>query len=260
MKKQSKYLMKEEPLIIDKTLGSLIGLNEAIILQQIEYWLTNFKKTENKRHYRDCRWWVYNSYEKWKANFPFWSKSTIRRTIKRLEEKDILITANYNRIKMDRTKWYSIDYKKLDDYCNKAIAQNEQLDCSKRTTGNSNLNRPIPKITSETTSKTNKTYMVPKKSSEAMSAFLSLYEKYTNEKHKAIEKDILQEAEELMELIWAEKISSEHIIEQLEKYFNNFNYSKGFPTLNYFMAVAHNYFPDEHSSWYFEIKGGSDKN
>ena len=44
---------------------------------------------------------------------PFWSESTIKRTIKSLEEQGYLLSANYNRLKMDKTKWYSIDYEKL---------------------------------------------------------------------------------------------------------------------------------------------------
>ena len=151
----SKYLLKKKPLIVDKELATALGLNESIVLQQIEYWLTKFKETNKTRHYQKGKWWVYNSYREWKTNFPFWSESTIRRAIKSLEDEGILITDNFNKLKIDRTKWYSINYEKLDAYCDDAIVQNEQVDTSERTNGDSKMNKPLPKITTKTNNKDN---------------------------------------------------------------------------------------------------------
>ena len=48
------------------------------------------------------------------GEFPFWSVDTIKRAIRRLEDKGYIIaTASYNRMKMDKTKWYRINYEKL---------------------------------------------------------------------------------------------------------------------------------------------------
>lgn len=59
-------------------------------------------------------YWVYNSYTDWQKNyFPYWDVRTVKRVFKWLEEMGILITANYNKSKIDRTKWYSINYGKL---------------------------------------------------------------------------------------------------------------------------------------------------
>ncbi|WP_227888988.1 conserved phage C-terminal domain-containing protein [Cytobacillus oceanisediminis] len=44
---------------------------------------------------------------------PFWSLSTIKRTIAILEEKGYLLSDNFNAHNWDQTKWYSIDYEKL---------------------------------------------------------------------------------------------------------------------------------------------------
>lgn len=113
----SKLLFDSNPLIIIRELACKIGLNEAIVLQQVHYWVVNNK--EKQRNFYDGRYWVYNSLTEWQENnFPFWSVDTVARAIKSLETKKILVSGNYNTDKRDRTKWYSIDYKLLDSVYN----------------------------------------------------------------------------------------------------------------------------------------------
>lgn len=90
-------------------MAAAIGLNEAIVVQQVHYWLT---LSSNER---DNRMWVYKTYPEWQTEFPFWSDDTVYRTFKKLEAEGILLsTDEYNQIATDRTKWYSIDYEELD--------------------------------------------------------------------------------------------------------------------------------------------------
>lgn len=144
---QSKILFDEQPLVISPSLAQLVGLNESIILQQLHYWLGKNPKE------MDGRKWIYNTYDDWKEQFPFWSISTIRRVITTLENAGIILNANYNQRKFDKTKWYSIDYEKLEKSkgVNSASVQNEQTSCSDWTKDLSNLNTPIPETTTETT-------------------------------------------------------------------------------------------------------------
>jgi len=117
----TKLLLDDEPLIILPQLAVEIGLNESIIIQQLHYWL---EKSEN---IRDGHKWVYNTYGDWQKQFPFWSESTIRRIITRLETLGIIVSANFNRSKIDKTKWYRIDYDKLAEWTRKTlIRQKEQ--------------------------------------------------------------------------------------------------------------------------------------
>ncbi|PGY05377.1 conserved phage C-terminal domain-containing protein [Bacillus sp. AFS031507] len=106
----SRLLIKESPVMIIPSLAVKIGLNEAVVLQQIHYWLGISK------HKIEGRTWVYNTYEEWQKQLPFWSVSTIKRTILSLEMKGLLLSANFNEMKMDKTKWYSIDYDKLQEH------------------------------------------------------------------------------------------------------------------------------------------------
>jgi hypothetical protein len=100
----SKLLINEAPLQVLPTLAVAIGLNEAIFLQQLHYWLTPTAKY--KPHYREyegiSRPWIYNTYhtkedEKgtgWQANFPFWSVRTIKRIVGSLKEKGLIIATD----------------------------------------------------------------------------------------------------------------------------------------------------------------------
>ena len=141
MIKDRSYLLDERnKLQISPELATLIGLHEAIILMQMEYWIKINKRTN--KNYRESRYWTYNTYEQWHDNFPFISISTIKRTIKNLENIGIIFTGNFNKMGWDQTKWYAINYEKLDEMIPLA-----QIDTMEETT----LNRPIPETSSETT-------------------------------------------------------------------------------------------------------------
>lgn len=101
-------LLDEHPLLVMPKLATLIGLNEAIVLQQVHYWLIG--KEQRQQDYIDGHYWVYNTYDQWQAQFPFWSIRTLKRIFTTLENSGFLLSANYNKINFDKTKWYSIDY------------------------------------------------------------------------------------------------------------------------------------------------------
>ncbi|WP_449537864.1 DnaD domain-containing protein [Ferdinandcohnia sp. Marseille-Q9671] len=102
-------LLNDRPLIVVPTLAVTIGLNESIILQQIHYWL------QRSKHIYLDRKWVYLTYDEFVEQIPFFSKSTIRRTIAKLENAGYLSSNNFNKLRMDKTKWYSINYEVLSE-------------------------------------------------------------------------------------------------------------------------------------------------
>lgn len=113
MAKRGHLLMGEAPIVISRELAKLVGLHEAIVLQQVEYLCVANEKAG--RNFRDGHFWVYNSYEDWRTeHFPWWSDKTIRSIFTKLENRGLLVTGNYNKLKMDRTKWYRVDHDKLD--------------------------------------------------------------------------------------------------------------------------------------------------
>lgn len=88
-------------------LVQLVGLNEAIILQQVRYSL----RDEARPHVREGRRWVTASYAEWqREHFPFWHADTVERTFRSLERRKILIARTFNASRRDHTKWYTVDF------------------------------------------------------------------------------------------------------------------------------------------------------
>lgn len=141
-------LIQEPPLQVLPSLAKEIGLNEAIVLQQIHYWLQKSSNIEVGHK------WIYNTYNAWQKQFPFWSIPTIRRTITSLEKQGVIVTGNFNKAGFDNTKWYRIDYQKLESM-SRRCDQNDQTMRSIWTDGadqndQTNTNR-LPENTTETT-------------------------------------------------------------------------------------------------------------
>ena len=147
----SKLLIDDYPIQVLPTLAKEIGLNEAIVLQQMHYWLNMSK------HDYDDKKWIYNSYTKWVLQFPFWSESTVKRAIGSLEKQNLLFIGNYNKAGFDKTKWYSINYGELNKRVTRPSGQNDPTIGSKWTDDEFNLNRPIPETTTENTTETKNT-------------------------------------------------------------------------------------------------------
>lgn len=167
MENHSRLLINEPPRMFFASTATLIGLNESILLQQIHYWL------QKSKHHHDGYDWIYNTYEGWQENFPFWSISTIRRGIGNLEKKKLLVTGNYNKLPIDNTKWYRIDYDVLNELerVSRPSVQNEQTTCSDRTDDLFNMNRPLPQITTHSLTTT-----AEPKSEEQKKPLLMFYE------------------------------------------------------------------------------------
>jgi hypothetical protein len=159
----SRLLYDEPPLLVFPTLATKIGLNETIVIQQIHYWL--YANTKNKHNLRDGFYWTYNTYKEWQDQFPFWCIKTIRRTLKSLEKKNLIITGRFNKMALDRTLWYRINYPQL------KLLENDKVDKDGSPCGQivqmevDKLTPPIPEtIFTETTTKNNDNgFLLPKK-------------------------------------------------------------------------------------------------
>ena len=177
-------LISEPPLIVLPSLARLVGLNEAIILQQVHYWL------QRSSNIKDGHRWVYNSYPNWYKQMPVWkSETTMRTAFKRLEKQGLLITANYNKAGFDKTKWYRIDYDKLSSLENKLpSAKNWQTTSQNLADGTAknwqtNTNR-LPETTSENNNKHSASHSNALSVSQLEEEFEVVWSKYPNKKGK----------------------------------------------------------------------------
>lgn len=107
--KKSHLLINEPALQVLPSLAVSVGLEEAIILQQLHYWLNNPKSDGRVDANGDK--WVYNTYAQWQEdNFPFWSEDKIKRIFLKLEEQKVVISRQLDAKMRDMTKFYRIDY------------------------------------------------------------------------------------------------------------------------------------------------------
>ena len=93
----------------DTELAQKLGVNEAILLQNIVFWL--LKNKANGSNYYDGRYWTYNSHKAFKELFPFWTENQIRRILESLFEKGVILKGDYNSSPYDKTKWYALSDK-----------------------------------------------------------------------------------------------------------------------------------------------------
>lgn len=102
-------IISEPPLQVLPSLAVELGsVDEAIILQQVHYWL------QRSKNIREGHRWIYNSMADWMKQFP-WIKSrkTMTKYFNDLEDRGLIITGNYNKKAFDKTKWYRINYPTL---------------------------------------------------------------------------------------------------------------------------------------------------
>jgi hypothetical protein len=103
----SNLLVDEPPMVILPGLAVAIGLNEAIVLQQLHYLLRNPKngRTIDGVHY------IYNTYPEWQKCFPFWSVPTVKRILRELEKMKLVLSIQPDRHDYNQRKYYTINYK-----------------------------------------------------------------------------------------------------------------------------------------------------
>lgn len=187
----SRLLINEPPLQVLPSLAKEIGLNEAIMLQQMHYWLL---KSANE--FTGVKWF-YKTLEEWQTEFPFWSAMTIRRTLGSLEKQKIIKIGNFNKKKFDKTKWYTIDYQRVNRRC----VQNEQTMCSNRTDGCVQFEQTYTREYTETTTENNVTEEKPLKVvwTEEARHIIDYLNKRTGKKYSAKTKKTAQLINKLLD-------------------------------------------------------------
>lgn len=146
MTKKSHLLIDDnEHLILQTNLAVLIGDRPAIALQQVHYWADRNERMHKQTHFRDGRWWVYNTWREWRqSNFPFWTVSTIRRIFKTLEENDLITTQLHE----DRNSglWVTVNYDHLNALLEHKTESPREKQAASRAKGRSAQNEQTPKL------------------------------------------------------------------------------------------------------------------
>lgn len=111
-------LINEPPLQVLPSLAVAIGLNEAIVIQQLHY-LLPYSVTN-----KDGKNWVFNSIENWLKIFPFFSRNTLIRTFENLEKMGFVLAEKIQKKQRNQTKFYTIDYDRFNAFCDEFLSKN----------------------------------------------------------------------------------------------------------------------------------------
>lgn len=107
----TKLLIDERPLTVLPSLVSLVGMERAVILQQI-HWLSQQKNTGILLD--DGEKWVWGNYaELCEEFFPFWKPESLRKHMNWLANKGYVLVQKPRGF--DRTNHYRIHYEKLEN-------------------------------------------------------------------------------------------------------------------------------------------------
>lgn len=117
-------LPNDRCLILGPRLAAKIGLNEAILLQQLQYWIDKSKNLVNGHI------WVYRTYDQWAQEFPFWCRRTIASILKNLKEKNLIIIGQFSQDKSDRTIWYRLNKEQVDKLINENCTMENEKSAS----------------------------------------------------------------------------------------------------------------------------------
>lgn len=95
--------------VFDIDIASEYGVNAAILLENIGYWV---KQNEaNGTNYYDGQYWTFNSLRALRELFPYMSEKQIYTALQKLIDAGLIVTGNYNSNWHDRTLWYSLTEK-----------------------------------------------------------------------------------------------------------------------------------------------------
>lgn len=115
----------------DDNVAMTVGVKGAIILNHIAWWV---KRNEASNiNFHDGHYWTFNSADSYAKIFPFWTGNVVQKELRKLENDGYIKGGCYNKLPMDRTKWYTLS-KKGQDLCG-CIPQDGGNDSAKQRNG-----------------------------------------------------------------------------------------------------------------------------
>lgn len=104
----SNILLDERLIAFIPSLAREIGTNEAIVLQQINYWI------QRSTNIHDGKRWVYNTTKDWvEKEFCFMSESTLKRTIASLKKMKLIESKKLSKHTGYHINFYTINEKEV---------------------------------------------------------------------------------------------------------------------------------------------------
>lgn len=134
----------------DENIALELGVECAILLSNIQFWVKKNRANGEEKHFHDGRWWTYNSAGSFAKLFPYWKERSVYNYLEKLEKAGYIMSGNYNQFKYDRTKWYTTDGCKNSVYKVMEIQPPKDVTPSaKFANASTEICGPIPDITTD---------------------------------------------------------------------------------------------------------------
>lgn len=111
----------------DIDLAKRYGVECAILIHHFQHWIRVNRRC--KRNIRDGKCWTFQTRKEIQAHFGYWTFEEVKYLCEKLVALDVLVTANYNKIKIDKTLWYAFKNEELfgvDDESSNKVYEREK--------------------------------------------------------------------------------------------------------------------------------------
>ena len=105
------------------------GLDKAILLQHIRFWINQNEGKDTHEH--DNKVWMFQSASDMAKHYPYWSRQKISRLLREMEDDELIVSGNFNKVGYDQTKWYTIQCSELN---NRKLYNNQPIPYTKQDT------------------------------------------------------------------------------------------------------------------------------
>tara|TARA_X000001388_G_C2226667_1_gene121403 strand:+ start:1133 stop:1738 length:606 start_codon:yes stop_codon:yes gene_type:complete len=93
------------------------GLDKAILLQHIRFWIN--QNQDKETHVHDGKAWMYQSAAEMAKHYPYWNRQKIARLLRDMETEGLIVSGNFNKVGYDQTKWYTLQCSELNNRISK---------------------------------------------------------------------------------------------------------------------------------------------
>lgn len=156
-------------------LAKQYGVPAAIIIRHFAFWIE--KNKAHGKYFHDGRTWSYCTIKGLAEIFDYWTIRQIRVILDKLLREGVILKANYNSKKYDRTLWYAFVDENRFVKIDKSNSQNGQKDLPDRANGVDRNDRPIPITNTNTHTDRNTNTIIERKPSEVLALDVEIVEK-----------------------------------------------------------------------------------
>ena len=90
------------------------GVPEAIVAKFIAFKVRRAAARNSRKAFKDEKYWYFDPITKVTERFPYFERTAVAGTLKRLETKKLIEVGRFNRLSFDRTRWYTVPQEVMD--------------------------------------------------------------------------------------------------------------------------------------------------